>query len=490
MPALDEKKRLIERLEQANVHAARNDLLEFILSVRPSFVNVNFHHEITCARLSRLRYEKGQRLIITMPPQYSKSEMVSRCLPAWMLGHFPRGKVILASYAASLARSFNKDAQSIMESDAYKKIFPKTRIRPDAPKKFARRSNFVETSRGGYLYSVGVGGSTTGYAANPLLIVDDPFKDWVEAMSAERRKKVLDWYGSVVQTRLGLDANVVVMHTRWHEGDLAGHLIKKSLEDKEATKYEIINFPALVEDLKELHPEDPRGMGEALWPIHKGDEHFLKRVEHDVGTFIFAALFQQRPRSTAGNIVNPNWWRIYRTLPDSFEEVIISVDCAFKDFDTSDYVVVQIWGRKGVEKYILDQTRDHLDVIGTCDAIANMILKYEDEYEVSAVYVEDKANGSAVMQLMKKKVSRFIPIEPKGSKVSRCYAVSPQIQAGNVYVPHESVAKFPVAQFIEEWSAFPLGANDDQVDSGTQALEQLSSNENHYLRQLLGRKEK
>jgi predicted phage terminase large subunit-like protein len=138
-----------------------------------------------------------------------------------------------------------------------------------------------------------------------------------------------------------------------------------------------------------------------------------------------------------------------------------------------------------VEKYLIDQTRDHLDVIGTCNGIANMILKYEYEYEVNAVYVEDKANGSAVMQLLKRKVSRLIPIEPQGSKVSRCYAVSPQIQAGNVYVPHEDVAKFPVGKFIQEWSNFPLGANDDQVDAGTQALDQLSSNENHYLRQLL-----
>lgn len=482
MPDLSAKQRLLNDLESSNIAEARNDLLEFILETRPDFTNVNFHHEITCERLSRLRHEKGQRLIITMPPQYSKSEMVSRCLPAWILGHNPKSKIILASYASALAESFNKDCQTIMEGEIYRRIFPRTLIRPHAPRKWARTGALVETSSGGYLYAVGVGGAITGKAANPLMIIDDPFKDWQEAMSPTRRQRVIDWYGSVIQTRLSLDANVVVMHTRWHEEDLVGHLIKQALEDSESSQYELINFPALVEDKAELHPHDPREIGEALWPKHKGDPRKLNQIKKDVGSFIFAALFQQRPRSAQGNIVNPNWWRTYRVLPEKFDELIMSVDCTFKDFDTSDYVVMQVWGRVGIEKYLIDQSRDHMDVIRTAREIANLAVKYPRIY---GIYIEDKANGAAVMQLLKRKVSRMIPIEPVGSKVSRVYAVSPQIEAGNVYIPHESVAKFDVGKFVQEFSNFPLAANDDQVDACTQALEQLSSGENHYLRELL-----
>lgn len=478
---LAEKKELLKSLEQKNIMEARRDLLEFILEVRPNF-KVNFHHEIICDRLTRMISQTGQRVIITVPPQYSKSEIVSRCLPPWALGRNPDAKIIMASYSASLASTFNRAAQDVMDMPEYQRIFPNTLIRPRADRKWKRTGDLCETSKGGYLYSVGVGGSTTGRSADPLLIIDDPFKDWKEAISPTRRQTVIDWFGSVIESRLSLRANVIVMHTRWHEGDLAGHLLKKAMEDKEATQWELINFPALVEDLSELHPDDPRGMGEALWPEHKGDAAKLLRIKKDVGTYIFSALWQQRPRSASGNIVDPAWWRYYRVRPPKFDEWILSIDCAFKDFSTSDYVVLQVWGRIGVDKYLIDQRRDQMDVIRTCNELMNLLVKYDD---IDAVFIEDKANGPAVIQLLKGKVSGIIPVTPEDSKIARTYAVAPQVEAGNVWLPHESIAPFDVGKFVEEWSNFPLGANDDQVDAGSQALSELSRNENHYLKQLL-----
>lgn len=479
--SLAEKKKLLRKLRKANVLAARRDFLEFVLQVRPQF-KVNFHHEIICDRLTRLASESGQRLIVTLPPQYGKSELISRCFPAWILGKMPEAKIIMASYSASLASTFNRAAQAVLESQEYAEVFPDTLIRPKAPRKFKRTGTEVDTSKGGYLYSVGVGGSTTGRSADPLLIIDDPFKDWKSALSPVQRESVIEWFGAVIESRLSLRANVVIVQTRWHEGDLSGHLLKKALEDKEATQWELINFPALVEDLDELHPDDPRGVGEALWPEHKGDPAKLHKIKKDVGSFIFNALWQQRPRSASGNIVDPAWWRYYRVLPPRIDEWILSIDCAFKDFSTSDYVVLQVWARVGVDKYLVDQRRDQMDVIRTCNELMNLLVKYDD---IGAIYIEDKANGPAVIQLLQGKVSGLIAVEPEGSKIARTYSVAPQIEGGNVWLPDESIAKFNVSKFVEEWSNFPLGANDDQVDAGSQALNELSRNENSYLNHLL-----
>jgi predicted phage terminase large subunit-like protein len=86
-----------------------------------------------------------------------------------------------------------------------------------------------------------------------------------------------------------------------------------------------------------------------------------------------------------------------------------------------------------------------------------------------AVLIEDKANGSAVIQMLAYEIPGLLPINPQGGKVARAHAVSPLIEAGNVYLPHPDWQPW-VRDFIEECAAFPNGAHDDQVDAMTQAL--------------------
>lgn len=488
---MKERAALLSDLEMLDVEHARDDLLEFILEMRTDDdgicdYEVNFHHEAICDRLTRLRWEQGQRIIITVPPQYGKSEIVSRYFPAWIMGHNPKAKIILSSYSAELASGFNRDAQAIMETAKYREIFSKTKIYPIAPKRprLKRTDNFCETSARGYLFTVGVGGSTTGRTANPLFIVDDPIKDLTEAMSPTRRQKVLEWFKAVATTRLSLNANVVVMHTRWHDEDLAGHLIDQMEQSEIATQWEVINFPAVAAEGIELHEDDPRepGSDEPLWPKVKGDRDVMRRIRHDVGDFIWSSLYQGGPKTEGGNIFDSRWWRYYQWLPDKFQETVISLDAAFEDFDTSDYVVFTVWGRDNTEKYLIDVVRGHFDVIKTAETLVLLTLKYPN---ARAKLIEKKANGPAIIQHLKGKVSGLIPWEPEGSKVSRAYAVAPQIQAGNVLLPDPSIAKFDLTSYLREMSAFPVGKHDDQVDSTTQALEHLSRNEHNYLRQLL-----
>ena len=156
-------------------------------------------------------------------------------------------------------------------------------------------------------------------------------------------------------------------------------------------------------------------------------------------------------------------------IPDEFDQQIQSWDMAFKDLSTSDYVAGQVWGTKRADRYLLDQTRERLGFPETVAALRAMTKKWP---KASLKLVEDKANGPAVIQALRHDIPGMVPITPDGGKVARAQACSPQVESGNVYLPHPSIAPW-VEGFIEELSNFPNGKYDDQVDSFSQALNRL-----------------
>jgi predicted phage terminase large subunit-like protein len=152
--------------------------------------------------------------------------------------------------------------------------------------------------------------------------------------------------------------------------------------------------------------------------------------------------------------------------PRNVDDQIQSWDCAFKDLNTSDYVVGQVWGRLGAMYFLGDQVRARMDCPATMRAVRGLYQKWPGTL---AKLIEDKANGSAVVQFLQNEIPGIIPVNPAGGKVARAAAVSPLLEAGNVYLPHPEYAPW-VNDFVEECAAFPNGAHDDQVDAMTQAL--------------------
>ena len=194
----EKKKRLAKKNLQVN---ARNSLLDFICYLHPNY-QVNWHHIAICDRLTKLKDERGKKLMIFLGPQRGKSEIVSRYFPAWWLGHFPGSKNILSSYSGDLANSFNRDSQAIITDPRFKEIFPELITGKDSNALKATQ-NELQTSRRGYLFSVGVEGSTTGRSAGEitgglesiypgLFICDDPIKDLADAFSANSRMKKMN----------------------------------------------------------------------------------------------------------------------------------------------------------------------------------------------------------------------------------------------------------------------------------------------------------
>lgn len=157
------------------------------------------------------------------------------------------------------------------------------------------------------------------------------------------------------------------------------------------------------------------------------------------------------------------------TLPDNFDEQLQSWDMAFKDTETSAFVVGQVWAKKDADKFLLDQARARLNFPKTVEAVVNLSAKWP---KAIAKLVEDRANGSAVIQTLQSKLAGLIAIEPDGSKEARAHAVSPQVESGNVYLPHPLIADW-VDDLMAECGAFPNASDADQVDSLTQALIRL-----------------
>ncbi|MCO7177027.1 phage terminase large subunit [Sporolactobacillus kofuensis] len=413
------------------------------------------HTELICKELQPISDGKQRYIMIEMPPRHGKSMTVTESFPSFFVSKNPDKHVIVASYSDSLARKFGRrNREKVVE-------FGNDLFGVELSQANAASNNWSLSEHRGGMLSTGIGGSITGEGAD-LMIIDDPFKNAEEANSKTIRDKVWDEWESTLSTRLHKGASVIVIMTRWHEDDIIGRLLNNS-----PRKWIRLRLPAIAEDNDDLLNRKP---GEALCPELGYDEEWAKNKKVEVGSRTWAALFQQRPSPESGNIFNRKWWNYYKSLPGSFEEIVESWDCTFKDNADNDYVVGHVWGRSGANKYLIDQVRDKMGFPATVQAIRNLTAKYP---EAHAKYIEDKANGSAVIQTLQSEISGIIAVNPEGGKVARASAVSPDVEAGNVYLPDPSIAPW-INDFVEEATVFPNGLHDDQVDAMTQAINQMN----------------
>jgi predicted phage terminase large subunit-like protein len=407
------------------------------------------HHRVLCRELEMLERGETDRLMVMMPPRHGKSELCSVRFPAWFMGRSPQSRIIACSYSESLAESFSRRVRDLAGSDVFRAVFPMLRL-----KKGAGAAVRWETEAGGKYLAAGAGGSITGQGGD-LIIIDDPVKNSEQASSPVYREKLWEWYQSTLFTRLEKGGRIVLVQTRWHEDDLAGRLLSSSKE-----KWRTVSFPAVAEQ-----DEDFRQTGEALWP-EKYSKPDLERIKEAVGSRVWNALYQQTPSPDSGEVFKREWWRYYGALPSVVDSWVQSWDMSFKATAASDYVVGQVWAVKGAQRYLVDMVRGRMDFAATVRAVRNLSAAYP---QAAAKYVEDKANGSAVISALSREIQGLVPVEPRGSKTVRAYSVQPLLEAGNVLLPE---GKGFTHELVEEATAFPFGKHDDMVDAMTQALEQ------------------
>ena len=401
-------------------------------------------------------------LVLQAPPQHGKSELISRLLPPYLMGRFPDWRIGAASYSDNLAGSMSLDVRRNLASDEHIALFPRSIVK----RKYSidRNGEFSTPGGDGCYIGVGVGSGLTGRPLD-IGIIDDPIKNAEEALSAPRKEGHWNWYQTVFSSRLSENNGQIVMATSWAEDDLPARICQHFKGDPRLT---LLRFPAINEpDEAGYNPDLPRG---ALVPELKSLE-FLYEQKKLFSEFWWAAMYQQSPRALGGNVFKVEGVRYWmpKDLPAKFDKVIASWDCTFKDTDGSDFVVGQIWGKRGADAYLLEQRRARMSFTKTKEAVQTLRNEYP---KCSKVLIEDKANGPAVIDALRPYVPGLIPIEPDGSKLARAHAVTAWWEGGNVYIPHPDVKPW-VKEYEGEMLSFPNAAHDDQVDATTQALRHL-----------------
>lgn len=467
-------KQLLELPEAAiDRELCRRSLIDFVEAAwhlhhpRTEFLR-SWHHDAICEHLEGVTAGEIQRLIINVPPGCTKSFIVSVYWPAWTWTHSPERQFLCASYSGELSTRDTRRSRTVLQSPWYQRRWGDVFSFSGDQNRKTRFDN----DRAGFRIATSVGGSVTGERAD-VLILDDPHKT-EEELSEARRATDLGWLDSTWSTRHNderTSADVVVMQ-RLHEEDATGHLLEQ-WEDVVHLRLPMEYEPeaACVTDTGFGDPrEEP---GELLHP-ERFDRESVARLKRRLGSYGSAGQLQQDPAPTEGGILKKHWWRFHRFEMPEFDQLIQSWDMAFKGTDTSDYVVGQVWGRIGADKYLLDQVRRQMEFTDACRAVVRLTEKWP---KATLKLVEDKANGPAVMSVLKQTVGGLVPYDPgERDKPARYRAVSPQIEAGNVYLPHPDISGYEwVEAFVEECARAPRGSHDDQADAMAQALDRLES---------------
>lgn len=447
-------------MREQRLALARENILGYAVEMDDNYQTPPHIVEIA-RKLHAVMRGETRRLIICEPPRHGKSEIVSRIFPAFYHGWFPDRFIMELTYSQELANGFGANVRDHLLDPRYREIFPNTLLSGHSQAKA-----HYSTTEGGEYYAVGLGGAVTGRGAD-VLIIDDPVKNRKEAESRVFRENVKDFFKSVAYTRLEPNGAVIIMMTRWHDDDLAGWLQKERADEG----WESLILPALNTD------------GEALWP-ERFDEERLNEIRKMVGEYEWEALYQQRPSKKQGNILHREWWNYWDTLP-ALDYMVQSWDMAFKKGLETDFVVGQVWGAKGADRYLIDQVRARMSFTETLEAFRRLSRKWP---KARTKYVEDKANGPAVIDALKREISGIIPVNPdkKGNKLARVTAVTPQIRSGNVFLPTPE-SNIWVYGFVDRCATFKGvdGDVDDEIDAMTQALSEMDSGAAERLKRLL-----
>lgn len=451
--------------ELNDVWPARENFAAFTKYTKKDIL-FGWFHQTLCDALDQFLLDvmagKQPRLMVFAPPRHGKSEVVSRRFPAYALGKFPDLQFIATSYSATLASLMNRDVQRIMDDDPYREVFPGSRLYSGGSSGDGRpaRNNerFEIVGNLGSYRCAGVGGGIVGQGFD-VGVIDDPIQDAMQAHSETTRASIWEWYTSTFYTRQSPMSGILLIMQRWHEDDLAGRLLQAAKEEG-GEQWQVISYPALAEA-----DEQYRKKGEALHPERFTADRLEKMRDGGMGSFTWTSLYQQRPGPKNGTIFKRECWKFWVVRP-TVQRIIISVDCAFKDLATSDYVAIQAWGLRGPDKFLLKRFKKQIGFNETC----TQIIKMREAFPTcNVILVEDKANGPAVVETLKRKFPAIIAVNPEGGKIARAYAMQPEQESGNIWLPDKCIDP-TVDVFVDEASSFPGGAHDDEVDTMTQAI--------------------
>ncbi len=345
---------------------------------------MQWFHALIADELQRVYQREITRLMLFVPPQHGKSEISTRSYPAWVLGKDPDRKIVVASYSATLASSFNRDIQRRMDDEPYYRLFPATRLNATnvvtVAKGVALRNSeiFEVVGRRGFVKTVGVGGSLTGTPVDDG-IIDDPIKDRQDAQSLTIRENLWNWYTDVFETRLHNHSAQVLIQTRWHEDDLGGRLLARDgiLSPENPTGWRVVSFPALrTEDINDF---DPRPLGQALWP----ERHSQAKIEkiRDENPVTFNSLYQQDPKPSLEALVFGDW-KECDEFPADCEVIFNGMDFGYTNDPTALIRIGKMGRRLYLDELLYETGLTNPDIAQRFEALR--IPRHQETYADSA----------------------------------------------------------------------------------------------------------
>ena len=442
------KRYQVMHAEKKIQNKAKNDFLSFVKCVWPDFIE-GAHHRHVAEKFNKIANGEITRLIVNMPPRHTKSEFASYLLPSWMVGRNPKLKIIQATHTGELAIRFGRKSKHLIDSEEYKKIFI-TKLQEDS-----KAAGRWETAQGGEYFAAGVGGAITGRGAD-LLIIDDPHSEQ-DAMSESKLESAYEWYTSGPRQRLQPGAAIVLVMTRWSTKDLTSMLLKNQKEIK-ADQWELVEFPAIMED------------GKPMWPEYWSQQE-LEKVKATLPVAKWNAQWMQHPTSEEGAIIKREWWRKWKHdwIP-KLQHVIQSYDTAFMKKETADYSAITTWGvfylseDSPLNLILLDALKGRYEF----PELRRRALEQYKYWTPETVIIESKASGLPLtheLRQMDIPVVNFTPSKGNDKHV-RVNSVAPLFESGIIWAPEQKFAE----EVIEECAEFPYGDHDDLVDSTTQAI--------------------
>lgn len=414
------------------------------------------YFDALCEHLTAVTTGEIKRLIINVMPRIGKSSLVAVLWPTWEWARDgATSRWMFASYAEDLSIRDSVRRRQVMQSEWYRRYWGnEVQFSADVNLK----DEYVSTHTGA-MFSTWIGGGTG--RGGKRLVIDDPHSP-KKALSDSERETAIHYIRNVLISRLDnpVTDSIVMILQRLHENDAAGEFLADGgwthLDlQAEAEERTVITMPV-------SKTEWTREAGDLL-ESERFPKDVLDRIRREMGTAAYSAQYQQRPAPKGGVLFQPGWWQFYKTAP-AFDLVVLSVDCAFKDFKTSDYVSLQVIGFTGAKAYILDKQTEHLGYTATKAAIRSLRARYP---QISHTLIEDAANGPAVIEELSREFAGVIAVKPEGGKTARAQASTADVEAGNVYLPED--AEWTLG-WITVFAKFPLVKHDDDVDAFTQAL--------------------
>lgn len=414
------------------------------------------------------------RAMVFMPPQEGKSRRVSCWYPLWRLAQDPTQRIAIVSYNAEKAERWGR--------------WLRRRIidHPELGIELAGDSRSVsrmETTAGGAIICVGLGGGITGEAAD-LLIIDDPIEGRADAESPTYRKRAWGWWESDGATRLSGRGHVVVMMTRWHDDDLAGRLLRE-----EAGVWRVLRIPAIRHHDIDVRGNDgasayhPDGELISVQDRPRGWFHNLRRIR---SAYVWRSVYDQDPVSAEGNLfrrADYRYWRTLRADPAGRHGLLagervdlgdvdtprpvylddcwrfVTIDLAASKKTSADWTVASVWAiAPDGDLVLLDRDRQRL---GEAEHFA-MVRPLVHRWRAGDVFIERGFIGTTLVVDATRAGLRVQPMDVEKDKVTRALPAANRLASHRAWWPAG-------ADWLDEWcdelAAFPTGAHDDQVDT-------------------------